>query len=353
MELKNYDVYFFFAVLIGISCLVFFILQPFIIPFIIAVILTHLFNPTYEAFLRVTGKRKGISSALTCLCVALVILIPVIFVFILVINEAQGMLVYFSKDNLTGKALADNMKSVLLHVPILNNFNLDGFINENLIINAAKSVSQNALTIFQGAYQGFAHLIFVIFIMFFSLFYLFIEGGNLIKKIMNLTPLKNNYEDVLIDKFNSISRATLKGTSLIAIIQGTLGGLLFWATGVSSPAFFGILMTVTSVIPSVGSGLIWLPVGIIMIILGKVNAGIIILLAGGLIISSIDNFIKPRLVGRDTQLHPLLVLFSTLGGISLFGIVGFIVGPIIMSLFVALWEIYSLEFKHQLKKFNQ
>jgi predicted PurR-regulated permease PerM len=169
---------------------------------------------------------------------------------------------------------------------------------------------------------------------------------------MQLSPLRDKYEKVLIAKFNSITRATIKGTTIIAIIQGVLGGMLFAFTGVPSPVLLGILMTVSSVIPSFGSGLVWLPVGILMLVFGYFTQGLIILLVGGLVISMIDNFIRPKLVGRDTQMHPLMILFSTLGGIALFGISGFIVGPIILSLFVAFWDIYALEFKAQLKEYN-
>jgi predicted PurR-regulated permease PerM len=174
----------------------------------------------------------------------------------------------------------------------------------------------------------------------------------MVKTLMRLSPLKDKYENVLIQKFNSIVRATIKGTTLIAIIQGALGAVLFWATGVSSPVFLGIVMTISSVIPSIGSGLVWFPVGLAMIILGYPSKGMIILLVGGLVISTIDNLIRPKLVGRDTQMHPLLILFSSLGGIAFFGISGFVVGPVLMSLLLALWDIYSIEFKSQLEKFN-
>jgi predicted PurR-regulated permease PerM len=352
MELKNYNVYFFFAILIGITFLVFFVLKPFIIPFIMAIILTHLFGSVYRMFLKITKQNEIISSALTCLCIALMILIPIIAVSVLVVSEAQDIVIYFSNDASAGKMIIESIKEGISAIPVIGDINLHKFINEDSIVGVVKSVSQNALMLFQGAYHGFSYLMFVLFTMFFSLFYLFIDGDRLTKKIMQVTPLKDSYEKILIEKFNSISRATLKGTTLVAIIQGTMGGTLFWMAGVSSPVFFGVLMTLSSIIPSVGSALIWLPVGIFMLIIGKISAGVAILLVGGLVIGSVDNFIKPKLVGKDTQIHPLLVLFSTLGGISLFGIVGFIVGPIIISLFIALWEIYFLEFKQQLQKFN-
>ncbi|MFA7209710.1 MAG: AI-2E family transporter [Parcubacteria group bacterium] len=352
MQLKNYNVYFFFVVLIGVSVLAYYILKPFIVPLLIAAILAHLFTSLYQALLKVT-KSKGFSSVMTCSLVALIILIPLIFVSSLVVQEVQNMIAHFSQGNGSVQTVIDDIKNNLATIPLVKQFDLGRFINEGTILDAVKGFSQNTLLILQSTYKGVAHLLFVIFIMFFSLFYLLIDGEKLVRKIMRLSPIKDSYENTLIDKFNSITRATIKGTTLVAIIQGFIGSLLFIATGVSSPILLGLIMTVSSVIPAIGAGLVWLPVGIVMILLGHLSAGIIILVVGGLFISTIDNFIKPRLVGKDTQMHPLLILFATLGGIEMFGISGFIVGPIIMSLFVALWDIYYLEFKSQLEGFNK
>ncbi len=351
MELKNYNVYFFFLLLIGISIVVFFVIKPFLIPFLIAAILAHLFRPVYQNLFKKTN-RKGLSSAVTCLLIALIIVIPLITVSILVINEVKNILINISDESINLGKILSQINSGFSSIPFLKNFKVGNLLNQENIVSVLKSFSVSAITVLQNAYRGVVHFIFVTFIMFFSLFYLFIDGDKLIRLVMKLSPLQNRYEDILLQKFNSIVRATLKGTTFIAIIQGFLGAILFSATGVTSPVFLGILMTVSSVIPSVGSGLVWAPVGIVMIILGYPIKGIIILLFGALFISTIDNFIRPKLVGKDTQMHPLLILFSTLGGIALFGISGFIVGPILMSLFVALWEIYSLEFKNQLDKFN-
>lgn len=352
MELKNYNVYFFFALLIGVSALIFFVIKPFLIPFLVAAILAYLFNPVYKAFLALTGKKRGISSAIACLLIALIIVTPVIFVSTLVVSEVKGIIANISGETGDLGELIRIINNNLSRMPFINFLNLEKLINQENIMAAIRSFSQNTLNILQSTYRGIVHFVFVTFVMFFSLFYLFIDGKKLIKAVTRLSPIKDKYEIALLDKFNSIVRATLKGTTLIAILQGTLGGLLFWATGVASPVLLGILMIISSVIPSIGSGLVWFPVAIVMIILGYPVKGLIILLVGGLFISMIDNFIRPKLVGRDTQMHPLMILFSTLGGIALFGISGFIVGPIVMSLFVALWDIYSLEFKKQLEEYN-
>lgn len=353
MELKNYNVYFFFVLLIGITLLIFFVIKPFLVAFFVAAILAHLFSPAYKSLLQWTKNRKGLSSAITCLLIAVIIVTPLISVSALVINEVRGVVADISEESPDLGKIINRMNSGFANVPLLGNIKTENLLNQENIVSAVKSFSANTIAILQSTYRGVVHFIFVTFIMFFSLFYLFIDGNRFVKLIMKLSPLQDKYEGVLLEKFNSMVRATLKGTTFIAIIQGTLGALLFWATGVASPVLFGILMTISSVVPSVGSGLVWLPVGVGMIILGYPIQGIAILLFGGLFISTIDNFIRPRLVGKDTQMHPLLILFSSLGGIALFGISGFIVGPIVMSLFVALWEIYSLEFKKQLTEYNQ
>lgn len=352
MQLKNYNVYFFFILLIGITILTFFVVKPFIVPFILAVILANLFGLAYRRLLGWTGNRKGISAASVCLLVIAIIALPLFLVSSLVINEIQSVLDRLSIDAVSGGGITAGFISSFVNLPIVKILDLERYITHEQIVDIAKSASQSILLILQSTYSGAVHLIFVSFIMFFSLFYLLIDGERLGKAIMTFSPLKDEYELLLSRKFNSIARATIKGTSLIAIIQGSLAGILFWATGVSSPVLFGILTVISSVVPSVGSGLIWFPVGAGMILFGYPLQGLIIWLVGGLVISMIDNFIRPKLVGRDTEMHPLMILFATLGGIALFGISGFIVGPIAMALFVALWEIYSVEFKEQLGEYN-
>ena len=341
----NYNTYFFFAILIGLTVLAFFIIKPFLIPFLFALILVHFFNPVYKFLLRNT-QRKWLSSLLACLLIALIIIIPTLVILALLVGEVQSVIV-----NLAGNP--ESLRKIVTIVnnwsslPIFKSFDLGKIVNPDSIISVLKSFSQNFLFILQGTYAGILHFIFVMLMMFFSIFYMFIDGEKLIEKIIKLIPLQNKYDNVLLNNLNSMIRATVKGTMLMAIFHGIIGSILFWMTGVASPIFFGILMAITSIIPPVGSGLVWIPVGIAMILFGYPVEGIIILLIGALVITTADNFIRPKLIGRDSKMHPLLILFSTLGGIILFGISGFIIGPIVMALLVPLWDIYVLEFKTQ------
>jgi predicted PurR-regulated permease PerM len=169
---------------------------------------------------------------------------------------------------------------------------------------------------------------------------------------MRVAPLRESHEKILIGKFVSISRATIKGTLVLGFIQGILGGTAFSIAGVPSAITWGVVMMFFSLIPLFGSGIVWVPAGLILLSLGHVWQGFFVLAVGFGVISVIDNLLRPRLVGKDTQMHPLAVFGSTVGGISLFGFFGFIVGPVIMALFLSLWEIYSLEFKGRARKNN-
>jgi len=149
----------------------------------------------------------------------------------------------------------------------------------------------------------------------------------------------------MVDKFTSVARATIKGTLLIGIAQGALAGLAFWIVDISGPIFWGTVMTVLSIIPGIGTGLVWAPAAIILVIGGKVWQGIFLFAFCLLVVGTVDNLLRPRLVGRDTQMHDLLIFFGTLGGILLFGVLGFILGPILAALFVTVWDIYGHAFR--------
>jgi len=355
MKLKNYNVYFFFLILIAVTVASFFLVKALLMAFILAAIFAHSFTPFYDKVLKFTKGRKSLSSGLICILVGLIIFIPLLLIGALLYSEIQMLVLDFSNN--PGKISG-----------IVNNFNnYINSINESLKADIFKSVSVDQQVIssslnrfynyfsflIQGAYKGIGYMIIMAFVFFFCLFYLLIDGRRIVKKTIELSPLKDKYERVLADRFYSISRATIKGTFLLSALQGLIGGILFWIMGVSSPVVLAILMTVAAIIPAVGTGFVWLPVGVIMILLGNSYAGVVIIAVGALIIVPLDNLLRPKLVGKDTAMHPILILLSTLGGIEFFGIYGFIIGPLIMSFCMALWEIYSLEFKGQLKRFNR
>lgn len=352
MQLKSLNVSFFFLLLLAVGVVVFFILQPFLTAIVAAAILAALFKHPYNFFERITKGSRITSALLTCLLVSVIIITPVLAVLSLAIGEANDLYRGLGQDSSLSVSIEKTVSAVE-SIPIVDMFFDGRAFNQERILSDIKQFSQNALGLLQAAYQGITHFIFWIFVMFFTLFYFLIDGKSALRYFMQLSPLKNEHDRLLITKFVSISRATLKGTLVVGVIQGFLGGLAFWIAGVPSPAIWGLIMVLFSIIPMVGTGIVWLPAGIIMLFLGNIWQGVFILAVGIGVISVIDNILRPRLVGGDTQMHPLMVFFATLGGISFFGLPGFIIGPIIVSLFIALSEIYSIEFRDQLKEYNE
>ena len=163
--------------------------------------------------------------------------------------------------------------------------------------------------------------------MLYTLFYFIRDGEKFLGKAVRVFSLGQEREKVLYERFVADGRATLKVTLIIGGIQGTLGGLIFWLTGIEGPLMWGIVMIFTAIVPVVGCSIIWVPAGVIMMITGHFLKGVIILTFGVLVISMVDHFLRPILIGRDVQMHPLMVFLSTLGGLSLFGFSGFIIGP--------------------------
>lgn len=351
MKIKNLNIYFFFVILLGISVLTFFLFKPFLSAIMTAAILATTFHGSYDYLTKKTG-RKNLSSILNCILVLFVIVLPSITIIGLVANEINGVYhkmvdgngFYQNKIGLTIETFKNSI--------FAQTMNLDKFFDQNQIADTVQKISNGIFGIIQKIYQNVIASTIWVFVMFFTLYYFFVESKNILKKMMYLSPIKDEYEEILTKKFSSMVRATLKGTVIVGLVQGILGGIMFAVAGVPSAVIWGIVMVVLSVIPAFGAGLVWAPVGVAMLLTGHIWQGLFILLFGGLVISLIDNFLRPKLVGKDTEIHPLLVFFATLGGIAYFGFIGFIIGPVLMALFLALWDIYGKEFNSQLNKFN-
>ncbi len=190
--------------------------------------------------------------------------------------------------------------------------------------------------------------IFGIVIMLYIMFYFLTTGHVLLEKILYFLPLKDEDEQVLLNRFTSVTRATIKGTIIIGIMQGTICGTGFALAGIEGAVFWGTVMAVVSVVPAFGTALIWGPAMIILALMGNFKGVFILLVVCGVVSGNLDNLVRPRLVGKDTEMHDLFVLFGTLGGITMFGLLGIVIGPIIAALFITIWEIYGTVFKDYL-----
>ena len=345
------NVIFLFILILLVGIGVYQVLKPFVISLLVAFVLSQLFDIWYIKIRKVL-KSRSLASIATCSIILLIIFIPLAIISSLIISETNQLFKTIQENNLKEK-----LESISLKIPLVNleisNQDIQSVIGTEEFSKSVKNTGAFFIGVAKTTYQSTSNFVFMAFVMFFSLYYFFKDGNKIIRKIMDLSPLKNEQEALLIKKFLSISRATLKGTLVIALIQGGLTAILFWITGVKSPVLWGLVAAVVSLIPLIGPVLVWTPVGIVMILLGFVWQGIVILAVGALLISSIDNFLRPMLVGSDASLHPLLVFLSTLGGLALFGFSGFLIGPIIIVLFITLLHIYQIEFRQILKRINE
>src|SRR5690606_37034388 len=196
----------------------------------------------------------------------------------------------------------------------------------------------------QAATTGTVNLVLQLFVMLYALYFFLTDGPSILSRILYFTPLKAEEEGALIDRFVSVTRATIKGSILVGLIQGALAGAAFFVLGLPGAAFWSTIMAVLSVIPVLGSGIVWAPAAVILMSTGRVVAGLGLAAWGLLLVSTVDNFLRPRFVGRDTKMHDLLVLLSTFGGLAMFGLVGFIIGPIVAALFLTVWDLAGAAF---------
>jgi predicted PurR-regulated permease PerM len=192
--------------------------------------------------------------------------------------------------------------------------------------------------------QNVARFLLMFALMLYLLFFVLRDGDEILEQIIRALPLGDQRERALFAKFAEMARAVIKGTLIVGLVQGTLGGLMFWTLGISGAVFWGMVMVLLSVLPLIGASIIWVPAAIFLAVGGAYGKAVIMVIVGAVVIGLADNVLRPLLVGRDTKMPDYLVLLSTLGGLTLFGLSGFVIGPIIASLFLAVWAMFQEEF---------
>lgn len=337
-------VFFGLIILLGVGML--FLIGPFIYPIFWAAVIATLFYPIYNWLATHTGMKRA-SSFMTILIVIALLFLPLLFIAALVVNQSIDLYNKASETNV--RESIEVTTNWLLGTPV------GPYVQElqsewaSFASNAGRTIASFLFTNARAFTENSIRFIFLFFIMLYTLFYFFTDGPRMLKRLMYLTPIGDKYEKMLYEKFTSAARATLKSTILIGGIQGTLGGLLFWWTGVPSPFIWGVIMVIVAILPALGAPLVIVPAAIVQFFLGNIWQAIA-LLVGALIISFIDNILRPPLVGHDIQMHPLIVLFTTLGGLAIFGVSGFVIGPIIAALFLAIMQIYDHYYRKELSR---
>jgi predicted PurR-regulated permease PerM len=320
-------------------------IKAFIMSVLLAGIFSSLAQPVYQRFTRWFGGRRSVASIVTLTMIVLVIILPL--GFLLGVVTAEAIKVGESVSPWVQNKI-HNPDELIVWLQGLPYYDKIAPYEDDILTRAGQMVGAVSKFLINGlshATTGTVQFLFMLMIMLYSMYFFLIDGGKLIDLILYYLPLEDHEERRLLDKFSSVTRATLKGTAVIGILQGGLAGIAFAVVGIPSAIFWATLMVILSVIPGIGTGLIWVPAAVILIAGGSLAKGIGLAVFCGLIVGSIDNVFRPRLVGKDTQMPDLLILLGTMGGIMMFGVLGLILGPIVAALFVTIWEIYGVMFK--------
>lgn len=334
----------FIGLLIAVTLAFFGLLGGFIQPLFWAATLAVIFHPVHRLAVDRVAGRANLAAFLTLAVVCITVLIPAWFIASAVLTEATTLYTRIESGELNPAAALEWLRA---QVPIVNDFLArvgitPESVQENLSAAAVKG-SQFVGSLAVSTGQNVARFAVQFFVMLYVLYFFIRDGDRLLEVLIIALPLGDDRERALLSKFAEVSRATVKGTLVIGLIQGSLGGLIFWILGIEGAAFWGVVMVILSLLPVVGSALIWAPAALIMLANGDYVDAAILLGFGVVVIGLVDNFLRPLLVGRDTRMPDYLVLLSTLGGLTVFGTSGFVIGPVIAALFLTMWVMFAQE----------
>lgn len=332
-------------VLAAVSVAFLLVLLPFAAPILWAGILAVLFQSVNRRLLHWFPKKKNVAAVLTTLVAVIVVVLPVVFILMSVIGQAADWFSKFESGELDFGRYFDKITEAL---PVVNeSLQSFGISPDNLKEQAAGYTTTIANFVTKKSFAiGQNTLAFILNcgLMLYLAFFLLRDGPTILNWMRVAFPLDDERERQLFDKFSEVTRATVKGNLLVGIVQGGLGGLIFWVLGIQPALLWAVIMAVASLIPAFGTALVWAPVAVYLFVIGDYTSAVILVAFGVLVIGLVDNLLRPILVGRDTKLPDYIVLLSTLGGIALFGVHGFVMGPLVAALFFALWNMFVLEF---------
>lgn len=334
----------FLLLIIAVSLAFAWILWPFYGAILWGTIIAVLFVPLYRRILAATKHGRNLAAFLTIVIIILIVILPVALVGASLTQEAIG---FFSKIQSGEIDLALLFRQVFALLPgwvtgLLKRFGLVSLDALQLEITAglvygSQYIANQAIVIGQSTFDFMANIL----VMLYLLFFLLRDEGVLYRRISYAIPLRLEQKQAFLQKFTIVIRATVKGDMLVALLQGALGGLIFWVLGIGAPLLWAVVMAAFSLLPAIGSGLIWVPVAVYLLATGAIGKGVAMIAFGTFVIGLVDNFLRPILVGKDTKMPDYVVLISTLGGIATFGLNGFVIGPVIAAMFFAAWDIFS------------
>lgn len=335
-------------VLLALVAIISLLFLGMIAQFLMAILMAGLFSaltqPVFHWLTRLFGGNRYLGAAVNLLLLVLVVLLPVTLLAGIVIAQAVDVgrsltpiAVQFVREPETFITWLHNLpyyQQVMAYEDELKN-------QVAASIEAAGSFLVGGLS--QVAIST-ANLLFMALVFLYTFFFFQLDGHKVVHAILYYLPLEDRVERRLLTKFTLVTQAMLKGTFLIGMLQGALAGIAFGVAGVPHAVFWGTVMAVLSIVPGIGSAVVWVPASIILMLQGSVAAGLGLFLFCALVVGSVDNLLRPILVGKDTNMHELMIFFGTLGGLFTFGMAGLLIGPVIASLFLTIWEIYGEAF---------
>ncbi|MGJ7544698.1 AI-2E family transporter [Variovorax sp. LT1R16] len=335
---------FFLFLLAAVSVAFFWILLPFAGAVLWGVALAILFNPLYKRLLVKMRKRRTLAALATLAICLVIVFLPLSMIAASLVQDVATVTQRLRTGELNFANYFQQIVSAMPR-PVLNLLDRFGLGNMEAMLTKLSAgaaqgtqvIAQQALSIGQNTFD----FVVSFFVMLYLLFFLLRDGADLSKTIREALPLARPHTHYLLNKFTTVIRATVKGNVVVAAVQGTIGGLSLWFLGVQGALLWGVVMAFLSLLPAVGAALIWAPVAIYFLASGAVAKGLGLLFVGVFVIGLIDNILRPLLVGKDTQMPDYVVLISTIGGMALFGINGFVIGPVIAALFMAAWSLFA------------
>ena len=314
-------------------------LRPFVTVLEWAAVLVIIFYPVHKRLAQKI-KHRSLSSLLSSFLVIIIIVLPFIFLTVVLANELSGAARNLP-ENVTRLLDSETAITGKISQWLRDHLGADGARSRDFAVEQLKTAGANLLGQSLGLVGNIIGAIVKAFFVIITMYYLFRDGDRIVLALPGVLPLSNTQSEAILARITQVVSASVYGVVTIAMIQGLLGGLAFWILGVPSPVLWGTVLAFVCMIPIAGSFMVWLPAAIYLVVTGHWTKAILLTIWGALVISTIDNFLRPKLISNQTKLHELLVLFSVLGGISVFGLLGIVLGPVVLAITLGLLETFK------------
>lgn len=341
MSYKRIQMYFFLGLLLGAALLTALLFYPYLGSLVLGVTFAIVFRPLHRKIFRAFGGRAVLAALLSTVILVVIVLVPLIFFGVELFNEASGLLSLIANGgNGFSHSFAEAVQDRLGGFVDLSTSDLTLYINQYV-----GELLRWLVGHLGAVFSGVAKVFFTLFLGLFAFYYFLKDGSKLRDVLMAVSPLADEYDKEVFGKLSSVVNSVIKGSLVVAIFQGILAGVGFWIFGVPNPVLWGAVGMLAALIPMLGTAIVTLPGVLYLALIGNIIPALGLLIWSLLLVGTVDNFIRPKLIERGSDIHPFLILLSVLGGVNMFGPIGLIIGPLILSLLFALLHIYQVEFK--------